>query len=489
MPTGGHQRPRFGEVPLRLRPHGGHPAARVPEVFGEPADGVEQQSGLRDGVLRRADVAHGVPGPVRTEGVQRLVYLPLGGSQAGLRLGHVVADRGERRLREALAELGEPPLLLRDARSQCHDARRQRLEHGRGGALQVPQAGERLGLLVEPGVGSLGEPKDLTEHLAGGGLVLGDVVVELLAQGEGPRQLVPRGRQGLVEPGHRLVAVLGAGVVEVELRGLHRLVQLEQCVARAALQLLGGCSGVGIGPLEPLHGRGQRLPLPSAGPRHQVGPAAGDGDGAEDEQRPAPAPGIPGGRGTRGIPGAQDVGERHGACSPITLAEFGLHGLSGERIRLLGRELRAGRQGERVAAVLDRDGEDRVVAAEPREVAGLGHPLPGVQALEGVHEDDVEVGAVLGLQLVERAFDLRLVPEHARLVDHLVAEPERFLGQRGAAAPEQESGRTKDDGGPAHGTSWTFSGTDVRPYRRARRPAASHGVGAKPPSRPPEEPA
>jgi hypothetical protein len=109
------QRAGLREVLLRLGPHGGHPAARRLEVGGQAADRVQQRGRLRHGVLRRADVADGVPGPARTQGVERLVHLLLGCGQARRGLGDIVPDGGQRRLGEAAAEVSQAALLLRDA--------------------------------------------------------------------------------------------------------------------------------------------------------------------------------------------------------------------------------------------------------------------------------------------------------------------------------------------------------------------------------------
>jgi hypothetical protein len=150
----------------------------------------------------------------------------------------------------------QPLLVLRQPAVQGGDPRPQRLQRLRRGALEVAQLLEGLRLLVEPRVGGRGQLQHLGQHPPLRRLVLRHLVVELLAQRERAGQLLPRLRQRLGEPGDGGLAVLQPGEVEVELRGRHRLVELEQRGAGPALQLGGGHAGVRVGPLEP--GRGRR---------------------------------------------------------------------------------------------------------------------------------------------------------------------------------------------------------------------------------------
>src|SRR5437764_827467 len=76
-----------------------------------------------------------------------------------------------------------------------------------------------------------GELQEFGEHAALGGLVLGDVVVQLLADGERPGQLRLGLVERLLEAGDRLLAVLRAGVGQVQLGGLDRLVEGQQLLA------------------------------------------------------------------------------------------------------------------------------------------------------------------------------------------------------------------------------------------------------------------
>ena len=171
-------------------------------------------------------------------------------------------------------------------RPQLGDPRRERLEHLRRGVLQVAQPGEGLGLLVQPRVGRRGQPQHLAEHLPGGRLVLRDVVVQLLAQRERARELVPRRRQRRVEAGDGLLAVLrrGRSRGRAARSSSPRRARAARCwpgpaAARWSHRRTGRASPAAtVG-----GGSASRLRRRDAG--HQVGAAADHGDTTDDEER------------------------------------------------------------------------------------------------------------------------------------------------------------------------------------------------------------
>src|SRR6185312_9314534 len=112
-----------------------------------------------------------------------------------------------------------------------------------------------------------------------GRLVLGDLVVELLPDGERAGQLATGLLQRLLATGDGVGAEVRAGEVDVDLDGAHPLVEVEQRLAGPAVERLG--RGAGVRVRRPdlrrlLLGPVQLLLAPrAAGPEEHVA-AAGD---------------------------------------------------------------------------------------------------------------------------------------------------------------------------------------------------------------------
>ena len=198
------------------------------------------------------------------------------------------------------------------------------------GVLQVAQPREGLGLLVQPGVGGLGQPQHLAEHLPGGRLVLGDVVVQLLAQGEGPRQLVARRAPAPCRsrrPPPRRTAT------RAKSRSSCEVFIASSSSSSAVLARPCSCSvrrpGVRVGLLQPLHRRRQRLPLAAPRPRRPGRRRHRRRRSRRRRAAPRRRPGVRAARAGR-LPGAQDVGERDGPGGPVALGELRLDGLAGQ---------------------------------------------------------------------------------------------------------------------------------------------------------------
>jgi hypothetical protein len=314
----------------------------------------------------------------------------------------------------------------------------------------VPQPRVRLGLLVEPGVGRAGQLQQLGEHPPLGGLVLRHVVVELLAQGERLGQLGLGLVQRLLETGQRLLAVLRAGVGEVQLGGLDRLVQGEQLLAGAEGQLLGAgavvrVAGGRLGGGALLRGPGRRrglLPLLPAAHQRVAAPAD-QRDPGQHAQRPTAAVTTAGAAAV-----LQLLGHRDGRRRPVLLAQV-RRDLGVDQVAQLRLVRHRGALAGPVAdlPVLGGDGQQHVAVPETAQVEGLVGPLPRLHTGEVVDEDDEQLGAVLGLQVLQRRLDLllRRAVQHVGLVGELLGRCERGDGERRARAQEHGGGTGGQD--------------------------------------------
>ncbi len=366
---------------------------------------------------------------------------------------------------------------------QLLDGVRQSRERRRRGLLEVAKCLDPAGLFFHPGVGRLAGGDDVRVHLLFGRLVLGNCVVELLANGERRLQLRERVGDGVGEGFRVHVVELGLGETQLLLSVADRVVRVDEqlvglpCqLTRAAVALL----------------RRKAAAPPGREPQadqHEPGTDDEDGDqrpqnracggvaaaGARARALVARSRDDRGGRRECGgfrnrVPGRLDRGakglrEADDAARVVAGSEACLEVRGQEAVDRAAGE--AGRLPDvaradgfvpTVALVVHRYEQQEIVAAEAVRLERLLGQLRGGRAAARRDELEPELDVVLAQQVVEGALD----PAHARgqdacLVRYLRLERHRALAEDGRMDHEQEGHRegewpevSKDSGSGLH---------------------------------------
>ncbi|RPK91854.1 hypothetical protein EES46_09945 [Streptomyces sp. ADI98-10] len=333
------------------------------------------------------------------------------------------------------------------------------------GAFQGAQPVEVLGDGVQPLVRGRAPPQDLVQHPAAGRVVLGEGVVELLAQPERPRQLVLRPGDRLGEGLRRLLAELGGGEAEFLLAGAHRVIRVHQHLLGLRVQLRQRRRRLRrtARPRAPAPagrrrgGAGRRAPS-APGVRVEADRADAGGDGhRQDEVADAGRAGVArsgvggargdGGGGHRASRpyGGVAVGRTDRGPRPVVLPQRGLDRGARHVPQLSVGERGARIDGIGVLPVVGGDGEQHVVLAQTVAVGGLVAPgLPG-PAGEVTYVHHEELDALVVVQPVESVLHLpRPVAQGPHPVGDLPV-PGQLDGVVGAG------GRGGGEHQPAHG--------------------------------------
>jgi hypothetical protein len=240
-----------------------------------------------------------------------------------------------------------------------------------------------------------------------------------------------RAREGV----RGLVAELRLGEAELLLGGLQLVVDRHEGAAGALVEL-------GRGELCELVVRARaRAAGRATAPARQPGDDEHheDEDEAADEQPRADAPG--------GAPtglGAENVDRSGDRTGPVVLPQPVLD-RGGEVVVLSVGDRRVEGDREPVLALVDGDGEERVLGAHPGEPVGLLRPVHRVHPVELVDEHDEELHVRLVAQPVELRLDRgRVVTEDPRLVGDVrrhVQRVRRARRRQGEGAPGSEQDR------------------------------------------------
>ncbi|SIN11416.1 Uncharacterised protein [Mycobacteroides abscessus subsp. abscessus] len=349
-----------------------------------------------------------------THGLRGQLQPPLGLVQG-------VQDRLHRADGEPSGQLADPRAGALQPGALLLDAAPGRGDRLGGGVLQSAQPGELLLLGRQARLGGAAPADDLGEPGALLLLCVGDVVVQLLLQLEAAGQALPGLGEGGLEGSHSLVAVLGAGELQLlgaagdgvvrghqqgpglgaQLREVHRVQRIRGGSARDP----GGTGGT-RGLRRRAGGAGARsvgAPTPPPPRPHTHGPRAAGGQqpAAADQSLAAAAPAAGGARGLRGF--AHPVHRGFGGTRPVGVAQLREDPILVDPLLLLLGDRARGAGLELGLAGLGGDDQHGVGGAEVVQLGEAAHPGIGTGGVgELIHRDDVE-GQVLVLgQPVDR---------------------------------------------------------------------------------------
>ncbi len=232
-----------------------------------------------------------------------------------------------------------------------------------------------------------------------------------MLQGECLGELGLRGCQGALEGVRRRGAVLGDCEAEFLFAGLDRVIRLHQRARRSSLQLYGRRC---LQTRRRRPGRREGGAPPPAHDEEDHGAHDEEGDHDQDHQddadRSAGRPAgcgvargdLGGGDGAARDAGGEAVRRPDGRARPVVDTKCGLDRDGLDLAELGIRQGEVGGDRQLVLPVAGGDGQQHVVSAETVVVGGLVRPLLAVSHPgERVDVDDEEVGARVGVELVE----------------------------------------------------------------------------------------